>query len=129
MQPTVLSELAKAVPVVLGAFLAILGGIIGQLVSHHLVRSRDRGSHRLRGFCFARARYLCRDDPGQGGRNRVVVRRNAQPVPTVPSRHRRQVPDRRGSPEQPDGNRCGARLSVSPQQVPPGLHWLLRWAV
>ena len=46
MQPTVLSELAKAVPVVLGALLAILGGIIGQLLSHRLVRSRDRGSLR-----------------------------------------------------------------------------------
>lgn len=46
MEPTILSEIAKTIPVLVGAALAIVGGVIGQLLAHKLSRSRDRASLR-----------------------------------------------------------------------------------
>src|SRR5713101_7289204 len=45
-QSTFVAEIAKTVPVIIGAALAILGGVIGQLIAHRLSRSRDRASLR-----------------------------------------------------------------------------------
>lgn len=41
-----IAEIAKTIPVIIGAALAILGGVIGQLIAHKLSRSRDRASLR-----------------------------------------------------------------------------------
>jgi hypothetical protein len=56
--PTAASEWAKAVPVIVGGSLAILGGIIGQIIANALSRSRDRASlRRERAEALVRSLY------------------------------------------------------------------------
>ena len=42
--PSILDEITKAVPVVIGGLLALSGGVVGQIVTHRLARSRERES-------------------------------------------------------------------------------------
>jgi hypothetical protein len=42
--PSILDELTKAVPVVIGGLLALSGGLVGHIVTHRLAKSRERES-------------------------------------------------------------------------------------
>ena len=42
MSPEISSELAKALPVILGGALAIFGGVIGQIITHRFTEKRER---------------------------------------------------------------------------------------
>jgi hypothetical protein len=45
MPSDIYQEIAKAVPVLIGGALAILGGLVGQALTHHLTAKREKQTH------------------------------------------------------------------------------------
>lgn len=56
--PSILDEIIKAVPVVVGGLLALSGGVVAQMVTHRLAKSRERESLvRQKGEVLVKALY------------------------------------------------------------------------